>query len=163
MPPLREHREDIPDLVHALLVDMSNKHSRRVATVSEAVLNAFRNYTWPGNVRELRNTLERAVIVCEGPVIETKHLPPGFGHAPVRPYVDDADSIRVGVGTTVGEAERLLILKTLESTNNNKTRAAEILGISLKTLHNKLKEYGSSGADGASRSEKEEAEEVKEP
>ena len=63
----------------------------------------------------------------------------------------DANSVRVGVGTTVGEAERLLILKTLESTNNNKTRAAEILGISLKTLHNKLKEYGASigaAADG---------------
>jgi DNA-binding NtrC family response regulator len=163
MPPLREHREDIPDLVHALLSEMSSKHGRRVATVSEAVLNAFRNYTWPGNVRELRNTLERAVIVCEGAVMETKHLPPGFGHALPRPSLDDTDSIRVGVGTTVGEAERLLILKTLESTNNNKTRAAEILGISLKTLHNKLKEYGSSGSDGASRSEKEEAEEVKEP
>jgi DNA-binding NtrC family response regulator len=80
----------------------------------------------------------------------------------VRVSVDDADSIRVGVGTTVGEAERLLILKTLESTNNNKTRAAEILGISLKTLHNKLKEYGSAAADGASRVEKEEIEEVKE-
>jgi DNA-binding NtrC family response regulator len=101
------------------------------------------------------------VIVCEGAVIETKHLPPGFGHAPVRPSADDADSIRVGVGTTVGEAERLLIIKTLESTNNNKTRAAEILGISLKTLHNKLKEYGSSSADG--RAEKEEAEGVAEP
>jgi DNA-binding NtrC family response regulator len=68
----------------------------------------------------------------------------------------------------VGEAERLLILKTLESTNNNKTRAAEILGISLKTLHNKLKQYGSSGPDGAGRDkdekeEREEAEEVKEP
>jgi DNA-binding NtrC family response regulator len=162
MPPLREHREDIPDLVHQLLEEMSSKHGRRIATVSEAVLNAFRNYTWPGNVRELRNTLERAVIVCEGAVIETKYLPPGFGHAPVRPSADDADSIRVGVGTTVGEAERLLILKTLESTNNNKTRAAEILGISLKTLHNKLKEYGSSGADGASRAEKEETEEVRE-
>src|SRR5215468_5420597 len=151
MPPLREHREDIPDLVHALLAEMSSKHGRRIATVSEAVLNAFKNYAWPGNVRELRNTLERAVIVCEGPVIETKHLPPGFGSAPARPSLDDADSIRVGVGTTVGEAERLLILKTLESTNNNKTRAAEILGISLKTLHNKLKEYGASvgaGADG---------------
>jgi DNA-binding NtrC family response regulator len=93
-------------------------------------------------------------------VIETKYLPPGFGHAPLRRPVDDADSIRVGVGTTVGEAERLLILKTLESTSNNKTRAAEILGISLKTLHNKLKEYGNSGVDGASRAEKEEAEEV---
>src|SRR2546423_6899355 len=165
MPPLREHREDIPDLVQSLLAEMSSKHSRRVATVSEAVLNAFKNYSWPGNVRELRNTLERAVIVCEGAVVETKHLPPGFGHAPVRPSADDADSIRVGVGTTVGEAERLLIIKTLESTNNNKTRAAEILGISLKTLHNKLKEYGGSGSDGA-RAEKEEAEgvaEVKEP
>ena len=161
MPPLREHREDIPDLVQALLGEMSAKHSRRVATVSEAVLNAFRNHTWPGNVRELRNTLERAVIVCEGPVIETKHLPPGFGHTLTRPSVDDADSIRVGVGTTVGEAERLLILKTLESTNNNKTRAAEILGISLKTLHNKLKEYGGPGPD-TGRVEKEEAEEVRE-
>jgi DNA-binding NtrC family response regulator len=160
MPPLREHREDVPDLVHSLLEEMSTKHGRRIATVSEAVLNAFRNYSWPGNVRELRNTLERAVIVCEGAVIETKYLPPGFGHAPVRRPVDDADSIRVGVGTTVGEAERLLILKTLESTSNNKTRAAEILGISLKTLHNKLKEYGNSGVDGASRAEKEEAEEV---
>ena len=132
-----------------------------MATVSEAVLNAFKNYTWPGNVRELRNTLERAVIVCEGPVVETKHLPPGFGHAPTRPSLDDADSIRVGVGTTVGQAERLLILKTLESTNNNKTRAAEILGISLKTLHNKLKEYGSAGSD-AKTGDREESEELKE-
>src|SRR5258706_553537 len=105
MPALREHREDVPDLIHSLLADMSAKHGRRVATISEAVLNALRNYTWPGNVRELRNTLERAVIVCEGPVIETKHLPPGFGHAQLRPSLDDADSIRVGVGTTVGEAE----------------------------------------------------------
>src|SRR5438067_1134887 len=159
MPPLREHREDVPDLVHSLLEEMSTKHGRRIATVSEAVLNAFRNYSWPGNVRELRNTLERAVIVCEGPIIETKHLPPGFGHAPVRLSEEDADSIRVGVGTTVGEAERLLIVKTLESTSNNKTRAAEILGISLKTLHNKLKEYGNSGPDGAGRGEKEEKEE----
>src|SRR3989442_1066433 len=163
MPLLREHKEDLPDLVQALLAEVNTKHSRQVAAVSEAVLNAFRNYTWPGNVRELRNTLERAVIVCEGAVIETKHLPPGFGHAPVRPSADDADSIRVGVGTTVGEAERLLIIQTLESTNNNQTRAAEILGISLKTLHNKLKEYGKSGSDGAGRQEKEEAEEAKEP
>jgi DNA-binding NtrC family response regulator len=97
-------------------------------------------------------------------VIETKHLPPGFGQAPLRPSGDDADSIRVGIGTTVGEAERLLIVKTLESTNNNKTRAAEVLGISLKTLHNKLKEYGSSAADGANQAtkEEEEAQELKE-
>lgn len=143
MPPLRDHKEDVPDLVQHLLGDMNEKHARKVATVSEAVLNVFRSYSWPGNVRELRNTLERAVIVCDGAVIETKHLPPGFGQTAARPTVDDPDAVRLGVGTTVEEAEKLLILKTLESTNNNKTRAAEILGISLKTLHNKLKEYGS--------------------
>src|SRR5215469_850002 len=149
MPPLREHREDIPDLVQSLIADMNSKHGRRVAAVSEAVLNSFQNYSWPGNVRELRNTLERAVIVCDGAVVETRHLPPGFGQTPVRTSADDPDAVRLGVGTTVEEAEKMLILKTLEATSNNKTRAAEILGISLKTLHNKLKEYGNAGADAA--------------
>src|SRR2546428_10749756 len=149
MPPLREHKEDVPELVQSLLEDMNRKHGRKVATVSEAVLNAFNNYSWPGNVRELRNALERAVIVCEGAVIETRHLPPGFGQTTVRPAVNDPDAVRLGVGTTVEQAEKLLILKTLESTHNNKTRAAEILGISLKTLHNKLKEYGSAAGDRA--------------
>ena len=147
MPPLREHKEDLPDLVHALLADLNEKHGRKVATLSEAVLNLFRNYSWPGNVRELRNTLERAAIVCEGSVIETRHLPPGFGHTTIRTTGEDPNSVHLGVGTTVGEAEKLLILKTLEATNNNKTKAAEILGISLKTLHNKLKEYGSATAE----------------
>jgi DNA-binding NtrC family response regulator len=142
MPPLREHKEDLPALVQALLADMGSKHGRSVQLVSEAVMNLFQSHSWPGNVRELRNTLERAVIVCEGSVIETRHLPPGFGQAPVRSAAYDPNALHLGVGTTVEEAERLLIIKTLESTNNNKTRAAEILGISLKTLHNKLKEYG---------------------
>jgi DNA-binding NtrC family response regulator len=159
MPPLREHKEDVPDLVQHLLGDMSAKHGRKVATVSEAVFNLFRNYSWPGNVRELRNTLERAVIVCDGAVIETKHLPPGFGQTPVRTFPDDPDAIRMGVGTTVEEAEKMLILKTLESTSNNKTRAAEILGISLKTLHNKLKEYGSAAAAEGALKEEEKQEE----
>ncbi len=153
MPPLREHKEDIPELVQSLLAEMSAKHGRKVATVSEAVVNAFNNYSWPGNVRELRNSLERAVIVCEGAVVETRHLPPGFGQAPLRPSINDPDAVRLGVGTTVEEAEKMLILKTLESTHNNKTRAAEILGISLKTLHNKLKEYGSAAGDGATGSD----------
>src|SRR5258707_4334389 len=155
MPPLREHKEDVPDLVDLLLAEMSAKHSRKVGAVSEAVLNQFNSYSWPGNVRELRNTIERAVIVCDGGMIETKHLPPGFGHAPLRTAANDPDAVRLGVGTTVGEAEKMLILKTLESTSNNKTRAAEILGISLKTLHNKLKEYGSGAPDAAPAKEEE--------
>src|SRR5436309_6692174 len=84
MPPLREHKEDIPALVQLLLAEMSAKHARKVAAVSEAVLNQFNAYSWPGNVRELRNSIERAVIVCDTGMIETKHLPPGFGQAPIR-------------------------------------------------------------------------------
>ncbi len=141
MPSLREHKEDIRELAKSLLADMNAKHDRKVADISEAVLNVFHSYSWPGNVRELRNTLERAVIVCEGGLVETKHLPPGFGQG-VKVVANDPDAVHLGVGTTVEEAEKMLILKTLQATNNNKTRAAEILGISLKTLHNKLKEYG---------------------
>ena len=143
MPPLREHKQDLPELVTALLADMNEKHGRKVQMVSDSVMSLFSSFAWPGNVRELRNTLERAIIVCEAGVVETRHLPPGFGQVTPRPPVQEANAVRLGVGTTVGEAEKLLILKTLEATNNNKTRAAEILGISLKTLHNKLKEYGS--------------------
>jgi len=153
MPALREHKEDLPDLVNLLLAEMGQKHGRKVAAVSEAVMHQFNNYSWPGNVRELRNTIERAIIVCDSGMIETKHLPPGFGQAPLRPAMNDPDAVRLGVGTTVGEAEKLLILKTLQSTNNNKTKAAEILGISLKTLHNKLKEYGAAAADLAAEKE----------
>jgi DNA-binding NtrC family response regulator len=149
LPPLREHKEDLSDLVQSLLTDMNEKHSRTVAGIAEPVMNAFQAYAWPGNVRELRNTLERAVIVCDGALVEPKHLPPGFGQVIPRAPVQEANAVRLGVGTTVDEAERLLILKTLEATNNNKTRAAEILGISLKTLHNKLKEYGAQGASDA--------------
>jgi len=148
MPPLREHMDDLPDLVRALLADMNEKHGRSVMGVSDALMEAFRAHVWPGNVRELRNTLERAVIVCTGPTIELKHLPPGFGKFVQRAAVQDSQSIHLGVGTTVDEAERMLILKTLEHTRNNKTKAAEILGISLKTLHNKLKEYGQGSTGG---------------
>lgn len=149
MPALREHKEDLPELVQALISEMNSKHERSVSGITDSVMNVFQAYNWPGNVRELRNTLERAIIVCDGSVIENRHLPPGFGQVMPKAAISEANAVRLGVGTTVGEAERLLILKTLESTNNNKTRAAEILGISLKTLHNKLKEYGATATVGA--------------
>lgn len=146
MPPLREHKEDLPDLVESLINDLNEKHGTDVSTVEDSVMKAFQSYSWPGNVRELRNTIERAVILAGSRVVETKHLPPGFGTAHVRTAELDPNAIHLGVGTTVEEAEKQLILRTLASTSNNKTRAAEILGISLKTLHNKLKEYGSNGS-----------------
>jgi len=146
MPPLREHKEDVPHLMDALVADMNAKHGRNVGGVNEVVLQMFQSHNWPGNVREMRNTMERAVIVCDGPLIEPRHLPPNFGNAGVRTVANDGEGIRLEVGTTVSDAEKMLILKTLAASNNNKTRAAEILGISLKTLHNKLKEYGNASA-----------------
>jgi DNA-binding NtrC family response regulator len=145
MPPLREHKEDIPAIVDAMIAEMSRKHGREVTGVDPDMLAQMMAYDWPGNVRELRNTIERAVVLCGGGTIEPRHLPPGFGTRTVKAITDAnvaSNAIQVEVGATVDEGERRLILKTLESTSNNKTRAAEILGISLKTLHNKLKDYG---------------------
>jgi transcriptional regulator with PAS, ATPase and Fis domain len=156
LPPLREHKEDLPVLTEALLRDLNKKHNCRVADVEPAVLDLFRRHAWPGNVRELRNVLERAVILAGEGSITTAHLPFNFGvpaSAQRRPEADDADSVRLRVGATVSEAEKALIHLTLQHTKNNKTRAAEILGISLKTLHNKLKEYGASEGEAAAGAE----------
>ena len=93
------------------------------------------HYPWPGNIRELRNVIERATILADGEFIEHRHLPPTLDRAKARRR---CRRLTIAPGTTVDEAERRLILLTLEHTRNNKTRAAEVLGISLKTLHNKL-------------------------
>ncbi len=143
MPPLREHREDIPDMAMAMIAEMNQRHGRRVAGLTPAVLERIQQHEWPGNARELRNLIERAVILApSGEFIDTAQLPASFGKAStVAASVPDGQGILVPLGSTVGAAERLLILRTLESTSQNKTRAAEVLGVSLKTLHNKLKEY----------------------
>jgi len=138
MPPLREHLDDLEDLTATLLADLNRKHGRAVKGISAELLEVFRKHTWPGNVRELRNTLERAVITCPAAILGKEDLGPDFGRTAL---AGANDSGRLRPGMTVGEAERCLIFETLAFTENNKTRAAELLGISLKTLHNKLKEY----------------------
>jgi DNA-binding NtrC family response regulator len=134
-------------MAEAMLVEMNTKHNRNVAGLAPSILDRMIAYNWPGNARELRNTIERAVILCpDRTPLDAGHLPPGFGRQQMAaPVADDTSVIPVRVGNTVDEAERMLILKTLEATGQNKTRAAEILGVSLKTLHNKLKEYSQSG------------------
>ena len=139
LPPLRERKDDIPLLVEHILRDINVKHGRQVRGVNPEVLDMFAGYSWPGNVRELRNVLERAAIVSNRDLIGRAHLLADFGHA-LATAASDLTSLRFPLGTTVEAVERELILQTLASTNN-KTRAAELLGISLKTLHNKLKEY----------------------
>jgi DNA-binding NtrC family response regulator len=166
MPPLREHLEDIAPIAQKMIGDMNERHNCSVTGIKDGLLKKLMSYQWPGNVRELRNTIERATIMAGTGMLGVEHLPPQFGEsgfAPVigrlarsgeqdaRPseverYLEDQNTVRVEVGTTVDEAERQLILKTLMSTHNNKTKAAEILGISSKTLQNKLKEYSNNSA-----------------
>jgi len=109
-----------------------------VKAISGEAMRKLEQYHWPGNVRELRNVIERATILAEGEFIELKHLPP-LGVVPVAAV---GSGMTLEAGITVEEAERRLIVLTLEHTRDNKTRAAEILGISLKTLHNKLNRLG---------------------
>jgi len=141
MPPLRAHIGDVEAIAVKMIADMNEKHGCHVTGMSDELLRKLKNYRWPGNVRELRNTIERAVVLsCHGE-LGLVHLPSGFGDNTIRTSVESDTAVHVEVGTTVDEAERQLIMKTLSSTHNNKTRAAEILGISTKTLQNKLKEY----------------------
>ncbi len=147
LPPLRQRMSDLPVLCETLIAHLNRKHSCNITHVTPDVMEALKKHSWPGNVRELRNVLERAVIMAGEGAIQTAHLPYDFGvSVGSRPaaQVFEPDSVRLPVGTTVGDAEKALIQLTLQHTKNNKTRAAEILGISLKTLFNKLKEYGAS-------------------
>jgi len=166
MPALREHLGDVKVIAEKMIDDMNERHGCTVAGMSDELLARLETYDWPGNVRELRNTIERATILAGSGTIGVEHLPPRFGEAGFAPLVRQQRSLRgappaaavqaeerraeertvsVTVGTTVDEAEKQLILKTLQSTQNNKTKAAEILGISSKTLQNKLKEYSAAG------------------
>ena len=138
MPPLRKRREDIPLLIHAFLMEFNQRDGRDVQVVEPAALDALKRYSWPGNIRELRNVVERAVILAPGEQIGVDQLPPDLLRNPSPP---SRDTLGLAAGMRVDEAERQLIELTLEHTGRNKTRAAEMLGISAKTLHNKLNRY----------------------
>lgn len=134
LPPLRERREDIPLLVQMFLTEFNRSNAKGIRGVDQEAMYILERYPWPGNIRELRNVIERATILAESEFIEPRHLPPTL----VSRGEESLPTLTIAPGTTVDEAERRLILLTLDHTRNNKTRAAEILGISLKTLHNKL-------------------------
>jgi len=136
LPPLRDRKEDIPLLVQAFLKEFNHRNSRSIAGLSDAAMQILERYSWPGNVRELRNVIERATIVAKGDTIEPGDLPVLNATATAVASVPGGEALTPG--TTVDEAERRLIELTLQHTGGNKTRAAEMLGISLKTLHNKL-------------------------
>ena len=120
--------------MQSFLTEFNATNGKAIRAVDQDAMYLLERYPWPGNIRELRNVIERATILAESEFIEPKHLPPTL----IARGEESLPTMTISPGTTVDEAERRLILLTLDHTRNNKTRAAEILGISLKTLHNKL-------------------------
>jgi DNA-binding NtrC family response regulator len=134
LPPLRDRREDVELLAEHFLQILNKEHDTYKAFTRPA-LNRLKSHNWPGNVRELKNLVHRAFILAE------EHI--GLDCLPLGVQESGGSSLAVKVGTSLGEAERRLILATLEECEGDKKKAAEVLGISLKTLYNRLNEYKS--------------------
>jgi DNA-binding NtrC family response regulator len=138
LPPLRERGDDIPLLAQHFVGEFGRKHRMQIEGVRDAARDMLKAYPWPGNVRELRNVIERAVILARSGWIEIHHLPPYLqslkgGGTP---------TILLPAGASLAEAERVLILHTLDRVDNNKAEAARQLGVDVKTIRTKLRSYG---------------------
>ncbi|RPJ03970.1 MAG: sigma-54-dependent Fis family transcriptional regulator [Spirochaetaceae bacterium] len=136
VPGLRERKEDIPLLIASFINEFAVENSKGVEGINPKARAILSSYAWPGNIRELRNCIESAVVMCKGPVISPEDLPSYIQAA------SDDNYIRIRTGTTLDEAEKEILLFTLNQQGGNKSRTAEVLGIGRKTLHRKLEEYG---------------------
>lgn len=140
VPPLRERVEDLPLLCHAFIREFNKRHRTEVEGLRSSALACLERYNWRGNVRELRNLVERAVIVARSRWLEPSHFPAYVRNSDgVASDVSTTPAIVVPIGTPAAEAERQLILRTLEHCGNNKAEAARRLGLDVKTIRNKLK------------------------
>ena len=141
LPPLRERASDVPALAMHFVKRYAEENGKKVERLSEAALARLAAYSWPGNVRELENVIERAVVLSESGVIEAEHLPPEVVPGP-----------NVGAppipGSTMGDIERYVILTTLAAQSGSTSRAADVLGISVRKIQYKLQEYGSAPKSG---------------
>jgi DNA-binding NtrC family response regulator len=137
IPPLRERREDIPALSQHFIKKYNQENNRQIEGISQKVYEMFLKYSWGGNVRELENYIERAVVTAKGKTLTPRDFPRELTFGGIR-----MTSHEIEVGSTIHEAERKLILKTLKAKEGNRTRTAKVLGITDRTLRNKLREYG---------------------
>jgi len=136
VPPLRERRDDIPLMAHKFIEEFSIENNKQIEGITNGALQALMNYKWPGNVRELRNVIESIVVLTRSKIITEQDLPT---------YIlakDEQESLKIPAGSSLKEAEKKLIMFTLQNTGGNKSKASEILKIGRKTLHRKLSEYG---------------------
>ncbi|HET7438230.1 MAG TPA: sigma-54 dependent transcriptional regulator, partial [Nitrospira sp.] len=137
LPPLRERGDDIPLLADRFLDEFSAQHHREPKEISREAMRLLRLYAWPGNIRQLRNLLERMVVTVKDPLILPEHLP-----EEIRASREDARTMVVSLGSSLKEIEREAIRRTLAEVTNHREKAAKLLGISLRALQYKIKEYG---------------------
>ena len=131
VPPLRERKDDIPLFITAFLREFAEENGKKIEGINDKARSCLYAYDWPGNVRELRNCMESAVVMSRGNLITEEDIPPGIRTS------SDEGWIRIPMGTTMDEAEKIIIRETVSAQKGNKTRAAEILGIGRKTVHRK--------------------------
>src|SRR5262249_32296747 len=144
LPPLRERAEDIPILAEAFLADIGRNVGRPAAGLSKDARDRLLAHAWPGNVRELRNAIERAVILCEGGLITSAHLPIALGSS-VEPPADAAGAGAARAATRAASLEAMekeMIQRAMAQANNNKSEAARLLGLARGQLYSRLKRYG---------------------
>ncbi|UCF30244.1 MAG: sigma-54-dependent Fis family transcriptional regulator [bacterium] len=139
IPPLRDRKDDIIQQSEYFLMKFSAKHGRKYPEIPTDIMTAFFNYDWPGNVRELENVIERLVLMSEGPTLESTFLPQEISGPE---SVQETAGLRDVVGGVSRATERQMIMDALGKTGQNRTRAADLLGISRRTLQKKIKEYG---------------------
>jgi transcriptional regulator with PAS, ATPase and Fis domain len=147
LPSLRERLEDLPALIEAFLRQLSPPGARQIAGIEAKCLKLLKSQRWPGNVRQLRNVIERALVVTQGPMISIADL-----SEEITTSRNSRDVLDIHVGMSLDAAKRQLILQTLKATGGNRIKAAEILGVTIKTIYNQLKSYETglpTGADSA--------------
>lgn len=137
LPPLRERKDDIELLTHHFLEKFSLANHKKIAVIDKAALNLLLDHDWKGNVRELENVIERAVLISDGQCVFSEHLLLDSSES----RAESADRFEVKAGCTVRQMEKKLIFQTLKEVDDNRTQAAELLGVSIRTLRNKLHEY----------------------
>jgi len=137
LPPLRDRKDDIPLLARTFIEEFNRQDNRQVRGLVPDTEKDLERYMWPGNVRELRNVIQRAVVLSGSGLIASEHLPDNVLRGTV-----PSSGAAAGSVTPIREMERDLILRALDETNQDKRKAAQLLGISLKTLYNKLAKYG---------------------
>ena len=137
LPSLRERGDDIPLLANRFLDEFSAQHHRERKEISREAMRLLRLYAWPGNIRQLRNLIERMVVTVKDPVIQSEHLP-----EEIQASKEDTRTMMVTLGTPIEQIEREVIERTLKEVTNHREKAAKLLGISLRTLQYKIKEYG---------------------